>query len=65
MKITGLQTTLVHPGSGKNWLFVKLETDAGLHGWGEAYTQADRVRTLRVRGDRGAPPATGPLRRRP
>jgi galactonate dehydratase len=42
MKLTDLQTILVHPGSGKNWLFVKLETDAGLHGWGEAYTQADR-----------------------
>lgn len=42
MKITDLRTTLVHPGSGKNWLFCKLETDAGLHGWGEAYTQSDR-----------------------
>ena len=48
MKITGLQTYLVHPGSGKNWLFVKLETDAGLRGWGEAYTQADRDRAVEV-----------------
>jgi len=48
MKITNLQTFLVHPGTGKNWLFVKLETDAGLHGWGEAYTQADRDRAIEV-----------------
>ena len=48
MKITDLKTFLVHPGSGKNWLFVKLETDAGLHGWGEAYTQADRDRAIEV-----------------
>jgi galactonate dehydratase len=33
---------LVDSGSSKSWLFVKLETDDGLIGWGEAYTQADR-----------------------
>ena len=33
---------IVHPGVGKNWLLVKVETDAGIHGWGESYTQADR-----------------------
>ncbi len=27
MKITGLQTFLVHPGTGKNWLFVKQRDD--------------------------------------
>ena len=48
MKITAIKTFLVHPGVGKNWLFVKIETDAGLHGWGEAYTQADRDRTIEV-----------------
>jgi len=42
MKVTAVKTFLVHPGVGKNWLFVKLETDEGIHGWGEAYTQADR-----------------------
>jgi galactonate dehydratase len=26
----------------KIWLFVKIETDEGIHGWGEAYTQLDR-----------------------
>lgn len=29
-------------GGSKSWLFVKLETNDGLIGWGEAYTQADR-----------------------
>ncbi len=48
MKITEIKTYLVHPGSGKNWLFVKVETDAGIHGWGEAYTQADRDRSIEV-----------------
>ncbi|MEZ4662284.1 MAG: mandelate racemase/muconate lactonizing enzyme family protein [Caldilineaceae bacterium] len=46
MKITNIRTFLVHPGRGKNWLFVKVETDAGIYGWGEAYTQADRDKTI-------------------
>lgn len=46
MKITAARTFLVHPGSSKNWLFVKVETDAGVHGWGECYTQADRDRSI-------------------
>jgi galactonate dehydratase len=48
MKITEVRTFLVDPGGGKNWLFVKLETDAGLHGWGECYTQADRDRAIEI-----------------
>jgi galactonate dehydratase len=42
LKITNVKTFLVHPGRGKNLCFVKIDTDAGLHGWGECYTQADR-----------------------
>ena len=48
MKITNITTHLVHPGRGKNWLFIKIETDAGIYGWGEAYTQADRDKTIEV-----------------
>lgn len=48
MKVTGVKTFLVHPGAGKNWLFVKVETDSGLYGWGEAYTQSDRDRAIEV-----------------
>ena len=48
MKITNLKTYLVDSGSAKHWLFVKVETDEGLYGWGEAYTQLDRDRQLEV-----------------
>lgn len=48
MKITAIKPFLVNPGVGKNWLFVKVETDVGIHGWGEAYTQADRDRAIEV-----------------
>lgn len=48
MKITAVKPVLVNPGVGKNWLFVKVETDAGIHGWGEAYTQADRDHTIAI-----------------
>lgn len=46
MKVTAVKTFLVDPGRAKNWLFVKIETDEGIHGWGEAYTQSDRDRTI-------------------
>ena len=42
MKITAVKPYTVHPGWRKNLIFVKVETDAGLHGWGEAYSQYDR-----------------------
>lgn len=48
MKITAVKTFLVNPGTSKNWLFVKVETDEGLHGWGEAYTQLDRDKAIEV-----------------
>ena len=53
MKVSDVKTFLVYPMShregmigGKNWLFVKVETDAGIVGWGEAYTQLDRDRNI-------------------
>ena len=48
MKIVAVKTFLVSPGFSKNWLFVKVETDNGLYGWGEAYTQLDRDRAVEV-----------------
>jgi galactonate dehydratase len=42
MKVTDVRTFLVDPGTSQNWLFVKVETDEGIVGWGECYTQADR-----------------------
>ena len=42
MKITAVDHFLANPGAGKNLCFVKVQTDEGIHGWGEAYTQSDR-----------------------
>ncbi len=42
MKITNVKCYLWNPNSGKNFIYVKMETDVGITGWGEAYTQADR-----------------------
>ena len=46
MKIDSIKTYLVDSGSAKHWLFVKIETNEGIHGWGEAYTQLDRDRVI-------------------
>ncbi len=50
MRVTGVKAFLVHPaeagsvyGAGsKNLCFVRLDTDEGIVGWGECYTQSDR-----------------------
>ena len=42
MKITKVESLPVHSGWRKNFVFVKIETDAGITGWGEAYSQYDR-----------------------
>ena len=43
MKITDVKTFFVDPGTSKNWLFVKVETDEGISGWREAYNYRDRA----------------------
>ena len=42
MKITAIECLPVHAGWRKNFVFVRIETDAGIIGWGEAYSQYDR-----------------------
>jgi len=42
VKIIDIRHHLIHPGAGKNLCFVRIDTDEGIHGWGECYTQADR-----------------------
>jgi len=37
MKIARIETFLFDPGVAKNLLFCRVETESGLHGWGEAY----------------------------
>lgn len=48
MKIVNVETFLVDSSSSKSWLFAKVETDQGIHGWGEAYTQLDRDRAIEI-----------------
>jgi galactonate dehydratase len=53
MRITGLKVFLVNPGErvgygtgyGKNWIFVKLYTDAGIDGVGEAFSTGKDLAT--------------------
>jgi galactonate dehydratase len=53
MKVTHVKHFLIHPFTpqsgmigGKNWLLVKIETDEGISGWGECYTQIERDRNV-------------------
>ena len=46
MKVTGVKTFLVEPEQHKAVLFVNVETDAGIHGWGEVYTVSARETAL-------------------
>ena len=46
MKVTGLKTFLFQPPDAKTACFLKIDTDAGISGWGEAYTLTGREPTL-------------------
>lgn len=46
MKITRIETFFFHPRSGKNLLFCRVETDNGLHGWGESYVSLKKERVV-------------------
>ncbi len=46
MRVSRVTPFLVDLGGAKNLLFVKVETEAGPHGWGECYTQTDRDRSI-------------------
>ena len=35
MRITDIGSVVVN-AEMRNWIFVKIETDSGLHGWGES-----------------------------
>lgn len=48
MKVTNVRSYGVDGGGRKNWLFVKVETDAGIHGWGEAYTFVERDKSIQL-----------------
>ena len=42
MRIKSIKSFIVNSNSPKNCCFVKVETDEGISGWGECYTQSDR-----------------------
>ena len=46
MKVSKLECLPVHAGWRKNFVFVRVETDSGIVGWGEAYSQYDRDRAI-------------------
>lgn len=46
MKIAHVESFLFNPGSTRNLLFVRIETDSGLHGWGEAYVTAEKEKAV-------------------
>ncbi|MSV27974.1 MAG: galactonate dehydratase [Bryobacterales bacterium] len=47
MKITGIKTFLVGEGS-RNWVYVKILTDQGIYGIGEAYSAGPDEATIKV-----------------
>ena len=46
MKIARVESFLFDPGSTRNMLFCRIETEGGLHGWGEAYVTAETEKTV-------------------
>lgn len=46
MKITHVESFLFNPGSTRNLLFCRIETDTGLYGWGEAYVTAEKEKAI-------------------
>ena len=52
MKVTGVTHFVVSSGMAKNFIFVRVDTDDGISGWGEAYTQTDREPAIAAYVDR-------------
>jgi galactonate dehydratase len=46
MKITRVESFLFNPGSTRNLLFCRIETDDGVHGWGEAYVTSSKEKAV-------------------
>ena len=48
MKIARIETFLFDPGTAKNLLFCRVETELGLHGWGEAYVTPGKEQVIEL-----------------
>ncbi|MBV9251862.1 MAG: mandelate racemase/muconate lactonizing enzyme family protein [Acetobacteraceae bacterium] len=46
MNIARVETFLFDPGTAKNLLFCRVETDMGLYGWGEAYVTPGKEKVI-------------------
>jgi galactonate dehydratase len=46
MKIARIETFLFDPGTAKNLLFCRVETESGIHGWGEAYVTPGKEKVI-------------------
>jgi galactonate dehydratase len=46
MQIARVETFLFDPGLAKNLLFCRIETDTGLHGWGEGYVTPGKEQVI-------------------
>lgn len=52
MRVANVRSYIVDAEAPKNLVFVRVETDDGTHGWGEAYTQTDRDTSIVAHIDR-------------
>ena len=52
MKVANVRSYIVNADAPKNLVFVRVETDDGTHGWGEAYTQTDRDTSITAHVER-------------
>jgi galactonate dehydratase len=46
MKIAAIETFFLHPGTSKNLLFCRVQTDNDLYGWGEAYVTRGKEKVI-------------------
>jgi galactonate dehydratase len=46
MKIARVETFLFNPGETRNLLFCRIETDDGVHGWGEGYVTSSKEKSV-------------------
>ena len=46
MKIGRIETFILGTGSSKDLLFCRVETEDGLHGWGEAYVTQGKEKVV-------------------
>ncbi|MDQ2802708.1 MAG: mandelate racemase/muconate lactonizing enzyme family protein [Pseudomonadota bacterium] len=46
MRVARIEAFLFDPGTAKNLLFCRVETESGLHGWGEAYVTPGKEKVI-------------------